>query len=452
MTDADTAAELASIADRVVSAAAPGEALEVAVSRSCSTTVRVHGGEVESLTVADRSGIGVRVIVDGRLGFASAGSLEPEVVDEVVTEARANVPYAGADPHVRLPEPDGVEPPKLDLWDDAVRSTATERKLALALDLERQVMAGDRRVTGIRTASYSDRAVTSVVAGTSGLFAPANSTSAGLGVLAIARDGEQTQSGAGSSFGRGPGDLSVAEAAGHAVERATSLLGATQPSSRRITLVLEPRMASSVLGVIGGMLGGDRVLKGRTPFADRLGDAIAAPGFSMIDDPTRPESFGAGPYDGEGLATRANPLVLDGVLQQFLHDTTTGSRAGTASTASAVRSVRSTPAPGWQALAVAARDASFEELIAGVDEGLLVQSLAGLHSGVNPVSGDFSVGVEGIAIRHGELAEPVREATIASTLPRLLLDIEGLGCDIEHRPGGVSCPAMTIANVSLSGS
>ncbi len=452
MSDAATAAELASIAEQVLATARPGEQLEVAVSRSVSTSVKAYGGQVESLTVADRAGIGVRVIVGGRLGFASAGSLDAEIVEDVVAQARDNVAYAAPDEHVRLAIPDGLEPARLDLWDEAVLSTAVDRKIAMAVELEGRVLADDPRVTGVRTAGYADRAVTSVVAGTNGLVAETSSTNAALSVLALAREHDQTQTGSGSSFGRGPGDLCVAEAADAAVHRATSLLGATQPASRRVTLVLEPRMASSVIGVIGGMLGGDRVLKGRSPFADRIGDTIADPRFTMIDDPTRSDSFGAGAYDGEGLATRANPLVIDGVLQRFLYDATSASRAGTTSTASAVRSVRSTPAPGWQALAVAPGDATLEELIASVDDGLLVHSLAGLHSGTNAVSGDFSVGAEGITIRDGQLAEPVREATIASTLPRLLLDIERLGCDVEHRPGGVSCPAMTIANVSLSGS
>ncbi len=139
------------------------------------------------------------------------------------------------------------------------------------------------------------------------------------------------------------------------------------------------------------------------------------------------------------------------MLQGFLHDGYTGRRSGTASTGSAVRSSRSTPAPGCQALVMVAGEQSPEELLAGIDRGLFVQSLNGLHSGVNAVSGDFSVGADGLMIRDGQLAEPVREITLASTLQRLLLGIVAVGDDLEWRPGGATAATIVIADVSLSG-
>jgi PmbA protein len=247
-------------------------------------------------------------------------------------------------------------------------------------------------------------------------------------------------------------DLDLAEAATEAVDRATRLLGARQPPTERVTIVLEPRLAATLLGIAASTLTGDRVVKGRSPFADRVGEAIAAPLLTLVDDPTDPRSFGADTHDGEGLATRANPLIEGGVLRGFLHDTYTGRRTGGASTASAVRSYRSGPAPGVQALAVTPGDRSPDDLLAGVERGLFVQSFTGLHSGVNPVSGDFSVGADGLLIRDGARAEPVREVTLASTLQRLLLGIEAVGNDLEWRPGGTAAATLVIGDVAMSGS
>jgi PmbA protein len=135
----------------------------------------------------------------------------------------------------------------------------------------------------------------------------------------------------------------------------------------------------------------------------------------------------------------------------------TGRRAGVPSTASAVRGYRSTPGVGAQALAIAtgagvgAGGGSLDDLIAGVDHGVLVQSMTGVHSGVNPVSGDFSVGVEGLMLRGGARAEPVREATVASTLQRLLLDVAAVGSEREWTPGGTASAALVIPGVTLSG-
>ena len=284
-----------------------------------------------------------------------------------------------------------------------------------------------------------------------GIAVAGRSTFCHLSVQALAEEGGETKTGYGVSVGREPADVDLAEAADDAADRATRLLGAVQPASGTVTLVLEPRMAATLLGVVAGTLNGEAVLKGRSPFAGRVGEQIASPLITLVDDPTDPESLGADRHDGEGLATRRIPLIEAGVLQGFLHNSITGRRAGVPSTASAVRGFRSTPAVGAQALAVAPGSGTLDDLIAGLDHGVLVQSMTGLHSGVNPVSGDFSVGVEGLMLRHGGRAEPIREATVASTLQRLLLDVSAVGGEREWTPGGTGAVALVIPGVTLSG-
>jgi PmbA protein len=443
--------ELLDLATKVAGAAGAGEQVEAFVGRSTSTSVKVHGGAIESLTQATSAGIGVRVIEDGRQGFAWAGSLDDDVVAEVLAEARDNVVYAQAEPWVGLAEPDGVEPPRIDLWREGLAAQPTERKVDLALELERAVRARDPRIDGVRTAQWSDGAGEGAVATSTGIAVAGRSTFCNLSVLALASEGAETKTGYGVSVGREPDDVDLDGAADDAVERATRLLGAVQPASAGVTLVLEPRMAATLLGVVAGTLNGESVLKGRSPFADRVGEPIASPLVTLVDDPTDPLSLGADSHDGEGLATRRVPLIVDGVLQGFLHNTMTGRRAGVPSTASAVRGYRSTPGVGAQALAVATGAGGLDDLVAAVDGGVLVQSMTGLHSGVNPVSGDFSVGVEGLMVRGGQRAEPIREATIASTLQRLLLDVSAVGGEREWTPGGTGAAALVIPGVMLSG-
>jgi PmbA protein len=443
--------ELLDLAAKVAGAAGDGEQVEAFVGRSTSTSVKVHGGATESLMQATSAGIGVRVVEDGRQGFAWAGSLDDDVVAEVLAEARDNVAYAHAEPWVALAEPDGVQPPQIDLWREGLAAMPTERKVDLALELERSVRARDPRIDGVRTAQWSDGAGEAAVATSTGIAVAGRSTFCNLSVLALASEGAETKTGYGVSVGREPDDVDLDRAADDAVERATRLLGAVQPASGGVTLVLEPRMAATLLGVVAGTLNGESVLKGRSPFADRLGEPIASPLVTLVDDPTDPLSLGADSHDGEGLATRRVPLIADGVLQGFLHNTTTGRRAGVPSTGSAVRGYRSTPGVGAQALALATGAGSLEDLVAAIDHGVLVQSMTGLHSGVNPVSGDFSVGVEGLMVRGGQRAEPIREATIASTLQRLLLDVSAVGGEREWTPGGTGAAPLVIPGVMLSG-
>lgn len=444
-------AELLDVAARLAERAGPGEQVEVYVARSTTTTVRAYGGEVESLTQASTAGVGVRVIVDHREGFAYAGTLDEAVVLDALADARDNATFAQPDDHNGLAEPDGVPAADLDLWRPALGQVPTEDKVATALELERATTGRDPRVTGVRTAVYSDGRGEAAVATSTGIRAWGRGSTCYLMVQALAVADGETQIAHGISVGREPSELDVEEAASDAVRRATQLLGSRKPPTQRLTLVLEPRMTATFLGVVAGMLNGSAVIKGRSPFAERVGEQVASPLLTFVDDPTDPRSLGAEVHDGEGLARRRNELVVDGVLQGFLHNTYTGRRAGTASTGSAARGFSSTPSVGAQAVAVAPGTGTHEELLAGVDLGVLVTSMAGLHSGVNPVSGDFSVGVEGLMVRGGGLAEPIREATVASTVQRLLLDIGAVGADLEWLPDGTGGVTLVIPDVALSG-
>jgi PmbA protein len=447
----DECADLLAVAADVARRCEPGEQVEAFVARSGHTGVRVHGGEVESFSSATTAGIGIRVVRDHRQGFAWAGSLEAEVITETLGEARDNAAFAEPDEWVGLAEPDGVAAVPFDAFDPAVAALEADRKVALALELEAMVLSGDPRITGVRVASFSDAASRAAVASSTGIAGVGRSAWCSMGVLALAADGDETYTGSGSTIAFRPDDLDIEEAATDAVTRSVRLFGARPVPSQRVAIVLEPRLAASIVGLLGGTLTGGRVLKGRSPFADRLGEAIAVPGLTLVDDPTDHRSFAADAFDGEGLACRRNLLVVDGVLQSFLYDSATGRRAGRPSTGSAVRGVSSTPSVGCQALAVAPGAGSHDELVAGVDVGLHVQSMTGWHSGVNAVSGDVSVGAEGVMIRDGQFAEPVREVTIASTLQKLLLGITAIGADVEWLPGGTGCPTLVIGDVSLSG-
>lgn len=443
--------DLLPLVEALAGRARDGEQLEAYATWRRSTAVQAYEGEVESLEQAESAGIGVRVVVDGRVGFASAGSLDPDVVERVLEEARRNAAFATPDPDAGPAQPDGVVTPQLDLWREDLLCVPLDDKVELALELERAVRGADPRVSGVRMARYGDDVATTAVAATTGIRASSAFTSCHLYALALASEDGETQSGLGVGVGRSLGDLDLEAVAADSAERATCMLGAGKATSQRLTAVFEPRVAGQFLNVVGAMLSGEAVVKGRTPFGDRLGQPIASPILTLVDDPTDVRSLAASPADAEGLASRRTVLVEEGVLRSFAHNSWSSRKLGTASTASAVRDYNTTPGVGVRAAAVEPGHLSFEELLAEVGDGLLVRDVMGLHSGVNPVSGDFSVGVEGLMIRGGELAEPVREVTVASSIPRMLLDLVAVGADLEWLPDGIGTPSLAIAGISLSG-
>ncbi len=443
--------DLLKLATGIAGQAGTGEHIEAYVARATDTAVRVYEGEVEHFTSAQSEGIGIRVVRDGRIGFAYAGTLEPDAVAEVLAEARDNVTFGTPDEWAGLAEPDGVAVVEQDLWRDELLAMSTADKITLAKELERLTLAADSRVR-VDEADYADVQAEGAVATSTGIATSGRETGAYLSVSTLADDGDVTHTGFGFTVGRSPADFDPEKAAREAAERATRLLGATKPATGKVTVVLDPFVSAQLIGIIGSTLNGEAVLKGRSIFAGRVGEDVAASNLTLIDDPTNPLAYTASEIDGEGLATRRNVLIEGGVLQKFVQSSYSARRSGTAPTGNATRGgFKSTPGCGCLALSLVPGTRSQAELIADVDEGVLIQMVQGLHSGVNPVSGDFSTGASGLMIRGGQLAEPVREFTIASTLQRMLKDVVEVGGDIDWLPMGAAGVSLVIRDVTMSG-
>ena len=451
MSSTEVRNDLLLLADRVVAQAKPGEQIEAFVSRDIETDVRVYEGEVEHFVSAQSEGIGIRIIRDGRTGFAYAGTLDPSAIADVLAEARDNVEFGTRDEWAGLAEPDGVDVVAQELWNETLASFPTDRKIAFAKELERQTLAMDSRVR-VDDSTYSDVAVELAVATNTGIRRFGRENGCYVAVSTLATEGDETQSGFGFSVGRSPEEFDVAKAAREASDRATRLLGATQPASRRVTVVFDPYVTAMFLGVISSTLNGEAVSKGRSLFKDRMGDQVANPLVTLIDDPTNSLAYTATDLDGEGLAARRNSLIDGGVLKAFVHNSYSARRAATRSTGNAVRGgFKGTPGVGCLALQLQPGTRDQAAMIADIDDGVLVQSVQGLHSGVNPISGDFSVGASGLMITNGTVGAPIREFTIASTLQRMLLDVAEIGNDVDWLPMSAAGVSLAIRDVTLSG-
>ena len=445
--------DLLGLARRVLEKAGADEDVEVYVSHGRETSIRVFEGEIEELTAAESAGVGVRVISEGRQGFSYVGALDESAAADALVEARDNARFATIDEHSGLASPDGVAAPALHLWREELISFPTDEKVALAVALERRVRAGDSRIRQVVSSDYVDGFGETAIATSRGIEVSSRQTGCYLFVHAVAGDGDDTQTGFGYSVGRAPAELDLEVAASDAVDRATRLLGAKKAKSARVTAVLDRRVTATLLGILAGTLSGEEVVKGRSLFAGRVGEMVGVSELTLVDDPTNPLAYGASEFDAEGLACRRNALISKGELTGFLYNTYAANLAGTSSTASAVRGgFRTTPGVGAQALALEPGVSDQSEIISQVGDGFLVQSITGVHSGVNRVSGDFSVGAEGLMIRGGELAEPVREVTIASTIQRMLQHVVAIGSDIEWLPGAATGVTLAIGDIALSGS
>ncbi|MCE2710471.1 MAG: TldD/PmbA family protein [Ilumatobacteraceae bacterium] len=427
--------ELQAIADRIVAQAKPGEQIEAYVGRGGETSVRVYEGELEHFVSAQSDGVGIRVIKDGRTGTAYAGTLDESAIAEVLAEARDNVQFGTRDEFAGLALPDGVEPVPQKFWDDELANYPTESKVDLTKDLERRALAADSRVR-TESANYDDGWGETAFATTTGIRTSGRANSCYVSVVTLADDGDETQTGFGFSVGDSPKDFDLDKAAREAADRATRLLGATKPPTKRTTIVLDPYVTSQFISVLSSAFNGENVSKGRSIFADRLGEQVAVPFFTLVDDPTNKLAYTATDIDGEGL-----------------HSSYSARRMNTTSTGNATRGgFAGSPGVGCLAMQVTPGAKSQAELIASISDGVLIQDVSGLHSGVNPISGDFSTGASGMTIVNGAVGAPIREFTIGSTLQRMLQDIVAIGNDVDWLPMRAAGLSLVIADVTISGS
>ena len=444
-------ADLQELASAALAGAADGEAVEAYASEARRTQVKARREEVESLSQSETRGVGVRVIVDGRLGYAWAADPTEEEARGLVAAAREGAQHAGEDEANVLPGPVPAEPLP-DLFREAQAALGPERKVALAIDLERASVSEHPEVRKVEEVIYGDAVSRVALASTTGVSGEYARTDCWCVVIALAeRDGE-TQTGFSFASARELDELDWRATAAEAALRGARLLGGRKPESEHLPVVLDPWAVTSFLGVLAGALSAEEAQKGRSLFADRVGEQVGAPSVSVVDDGRLADGPASAPFDDEGVPTGRTPLIDGGVLRGFLHNTATAARAGAVSTGNAGRAgYRGVPGVSPTNLFLAAGPDDAEAVLRAAGRGVYVQDVTGVHSGANPVSGEFSVGASGLRIEDGRLGEPLREMTIASTLLGMLSGIAAIGSDLRFFPGGVGAPTVLVGEMSVAG-
>lgn len=444
--------DLADLARLAVGEAAAGEQVEAYAEEARRTEVSALRGEVEGMQFAESRGVGVRLIADGRSGYAWAADPTEDEVRDCVRRARENAALAEPDEHNGLPPAEAWEPMP-QLFDEASAGVTTDEKVRRALDLEAFTVGVDPRVTKVDLAQIGDAAGTVAIVSTEGVDATYSRTDAWVVAVTLAVEGDETQTGFSFQVARGLDALDPEAIGREAVERAVRMLGATKPETAKVPVILDPFAASDFLGVLAGALDADNVLKGRSLFAELAGEQVGSDAFTLVDDGTVLEGPASCPFDGEGVPSRRTELFTAGTLNGFLHSTYTARRAGggTRSTGNAKRGgYRGAPGVGTSNFWVEPGSAPLAELYTMAEGGVVINDVTGVHSGANPISGEFSVGATGLRITGGAPSEPVREMTIASTLPEMLRSIRAVGDDLRWFTG-VGTPSILIGEMTLAG-
>ena len=435
------------LADLIARARAAGaDAADAVLVGGTSLSVQRRLGKTEHLERSEARDVGLRVFVGRRSAIVSSTAVDPAGFPALAGRAVAMARVVPEDPYSGLAdEARFVDAGPLDLYDGA--EPAAEDLIARAAAAEEAALA----VPGVTNSEGAEAGfgLAEVLLVTSAGFAGQyRRSSHSISVTALAGTGTGMQRDYDYSSAVYLADLEDAAGLGHAAgEKAVARLNPTRPATKKLPVVYDPRVASSLLGHLTGAINGASVARGTTFLRDKLGQRLFAPGVEVVDDPLRVRGLRSRPFDGEGVPTAERLLIEDGVLTTWLLDTRSARQLGLRTTGNAQRGTGGPPGPGSSNLFLRPGALTPAELMSDIVEGIYVTELIGM--GVNGITGDYSRGAAGFMIRNGALAEPVAEVTVAGHLLEMFAHLIPAN-DLRFRRG-TDAPTIRVEGMTLAG-
>lgn len=420
-----------------------GVELEVLATTDRKLSIEAQKGAVNDVSLSSSGGIGLRVVTDGRVGYAYTEELSEAALAWTLDEAIANAELQ-EDGSVTLPA--GGALGRFELVDECLSAPLQEKKAA-TIALEGK-LAADGRVQSVQYAGYMERESEVEIASTTGVDGAFRTGLASLYSALVMREGDSVKQGYERDAQREFHQLDPGRTAQESLRKLGRHLGAKPLATGRRRAVFEPDVVATLLALFTYAVSGKNLAEGTSRLEGKLGQKVASELITIVDDATLPHGLGSRPFDAEGTPAKRLVIVEEGVLRSFLHNSDTAARTGQANTGHAKRSYRSTLDVGTSNLL----------LLPGggvtLDSGVLVTDLMGVHAGANPITGDVSVQAMGMELVGGE-QRPVEDFAISFNLFELLERVEQVGADVEPVAGfsGFAyVPSLAVADLSFAGS
>ena len=411
-----------------------------------SSGVQVRLGELEDVSRSEGEGIGLRLFIGERSATVASSDLSDEVLTALVDRCLSMAQNAPNDPFAGLAPTELLQTgnlPSLDIVDGREPDPTELRARALEAEKAATAVAG---VTNSNGASASASGAVVALATSGGFSGAYNTSGHGCSASVIAGEGPTMQRDYAWHSVRHLEDLEDAATIGRrAGERAIARLNPGRPKPGKYPVILDPRVASGLLGHFAGAISGAAIARKTSFLQDKLGQLVFAPKVTIIDDPLRVRGLRSRPFDAEGLPVARRELIKDGVLTTWIAESASASQLGIAPTGHAARGTSGAPSATTTNIYIEAGTKSRAELLAAFPEAVLVTELIG--HGVNPVTGDYSRGASGFMVRNGEITEPVAEITVASNLVDMFASLEPAN-DLEFRYGSDS-PTLLIPEMTV---
>lgn len=424
--------------------------MEVYVQSSSNFNVGIFKGEIDSYSLAESQGLGFRGLYNGKMGYAYTEKLDESSIDRLIEEAKANavlidsedqeVIFGGADSY-----------PEMQAYCEELERVPAADKIALAKELDALPYQLEERVRNVQSGVQTSSIEVTLI-NTKGLNLSFCRNGMGAFVNVIASDGKENKTAFQVKVTQDINEVDANELAEKAVREAVSLFGAEPVASGDYKVILRRDVAAQMLATFSSSFSAEKVQKGMSLLKGKVGQQIASEVITIIDDPLRPGLPGSRPFDAEGVPTRTKVVVDKGVLKTHLHNLKTARKDGVESTGNAHKaSYKGSLTVAPTNFYIQEGDRSYDELIASVDEGIILISVQGLHSGANPVSGDFSLGAYGYYVKDGRIVRPINQITVAGNFFELLGSVTAVANDIEWNMRPISSPSLLVEKLAIAG-
>ena len=428
---------------------AKGEAeqFDIIASTSHSEGLSVFQGQVQNTEISDSVGLGIRVIKDGRPGYAHTERLTKEAIAQTIKDAVCHTQWTEK-VDFELPAPAKI-PEDYPNYNPALESLTLAEIKDFCIELEKETFARSAEIKNIPYLGADLNSDFSIVANHKGLFYTdkGNSVSVGAGAVAI-RDGV-SKLGNFVKSSRDWNEISMAEIADKTATYATELFGAKKIEGGKIPVVFSERISGRFMGMYASPFIAESMQKGTSRLADKEGQKIASEKLSLWSDPLG-ENFSHKMYfDSEGCLTRRVEVIKDGVFNEALYNLETAAKAGCASTGNGARDFGSKMSTAFWNMIVPVGAASTAELLKLFPKCLLVARLEG-GSGCSSVSGELSIGAHGFWCENGVIQHPVDGVTLSGNFFDIIQNVVGVGNEYFNPFAGIKVPALAISELSVS--
>jgi len=445
--------QLKDIAEHVIARAKNNgvTAADAMIREDETFSVTVRMGDVETLKEAVSRSLLLRVFVGKRTATSTTSDLSESAVDRLVDETVQMARLTSEDDSGGLPveSVSRTDFPNLDLVDPSWEKLAPDERISWAVRAEKAALSADKAIVNSEGSSFEQAHSRIALANTQGFAGEYEGTTAGLfcGPVAESAGGKQRDYWVTASRHRNKME-SPEEVGRKAAQRVLRRLDARKIPTCQVPIVFDPLTARSLLNHLFDAVAGGSIYRRSSFLVDRIGETIAAPEITVVDDARLPGGLGSAPFDDEGVPTQTTTIVENGVLRNYLHSAYTARKLGSRPTGNGSRAGSGVVTIGPTNFYLKGGAYSPDEIIRSVKNGLYVVELIGF--GVNTVTGDYSRGAVGLWIDNGKLTHPVQEITIAGNLLEMFKNIEMIGNDVTFL-GSIAAPTLKIGKMVISG-